>query len=323
MKLSRISRIVQILTSIQAGHNYSADELASLVGVSRRTVFRDLNELEAIGVPFRFDSEKGGYGIEPEFFLPPVDLNLKEALSLLLLVHKGRNHLPLPFKNAALLAGLKVENNLPKNIRQYCNMSLANISIRPDAHAPMDHLDGVFARLQDASRKRRKVQMHYQSIYEDKAIETILNPYHIMYNNRAWYVIGESSIHKSVRTFKLNRIMGLVVLDRCFVEKKSFDVTEYLGRAWSMIPEGRIYNISLRFSTKVARNVAEVQWHPTQKAEFNSDGSLTVEFRVDGLGEISWWILGYGDQVEVLSPAALRKRIAHTGARVADINGES
>jgi predicted DNA-binding transcriptional regulator YafY len=40
-----------------------------------------------------------------------------------------------------------------------------------------------------------------------------------------------------------------------------------------------------------------------------------VEFRVDGIEEISWWILGYGDQVEVLSPAVLRKRTAQTAKR--------
>jgi predicted DNA-binding transcriptional regulator YafY len=34
-----------------------------------------------------------------------------------------------------------------------------------------------------------------------------------------------------------------------------------------------------------------------------------MEFRVDGLGEISWWILGYGDKVEVLKPAELRKKV--------------
>jgi proteasome accessory factor B len=88
-----------------------------------------------------------------------------------------------------------------------------------------------------------------------------------------------------------------------------------------MIPEGRIYNIRLRFSSRVARNVAEVQWHSTQKAEFNDDGSLTVKFRVDGLGEISWWILGYGDQVEVLAPVMLRKKIARRAAKMAKLNG--
>jgi len=320
VKLSRVSRIVQILTTLQAGHSYSVDELAKLVGVSRRTVFRDLKELGTIGVPYRFDTRTGGYGIDPEFFLPPIDLNLPEALSLLMLVHKGRNHLPMPFKNSALLAGLKVENNLPAKIRHYCHTSLQKITIRPDAHAPMDLLDKVFAKLQEAIRKKREVNLGYHSLYEGKDITTTLCPYHLMYNNRAWYVIGESSLHKSIRTFNLNRIKELDLLERCFIDGGEFDIYEYLGRAWSMIPEGKIYHVKLRFAPKVAKNVAEVQWHGTQKTMFNEDGSLTAEFRVDGLGEISWWVLGYGDQVEVLAPGALRKQIAKTARRMVELN---
>ncbi len=323
MKLGRVSRIVQILTILQAGHYQSVDDLAELIGVSRRTLFRDLKELEAIGVPYRFDTQRGGYHIDPEFFLPPIDLNLPEALSLLLLVHKARNHLPMPFKNSALLAGLKVENNLPAKIRHYCHTSLQSISIRPDAHAPMDLLDKVFAKLQQAIRKKRKAKMAYHSLYDKKNITTTLKPYHLMYNHRAWYVIGESSLHKSVRTFKLNRIKELEILERCFIDGGKFDIYEYIGRAWSMIPEGKIYHVKLRFAPKVAKNVAEVQWHSTQKTALNEDGSLLAEFRVDGLGEISWWILGYGDQVEILAPAALRKRIEKTARRMVELNSKS
>ena len=223
------------------------------------------------------------------------------------------------FKNSALLAGLKIENNLPEKIRRYCNITLENISIRPDKHAPMDMLDNIFARLQNAVRKKRKVKLYYHSLYDRKDISVTLHPYHLMYNNRAWYVLGWSSLHKSVRTFKLNRIKEIELLEKCFVTSKKFDVHRYLGRAWSMMPEGKIYRVRLLFTPKVAQNVAEVQWHSTKKMVRNKDGSLTVEYRVDGLGEISWWILGYGDQVEVLAPAALRKLIAQTAQRMVEL----
>jgi proteasome accessory factor B len=320
MKLGRISRIVRILTLLQSGHSYSVDKFASILGVSRRTFFRDMKELEAIGVPYHFDTKTGGYNLDPEYFLPSVDLTLQEALSLLLLVHKGRNHLPLPFKNSALLAGLKVENNLPAEIRRYCSASLAGISIKPDRHAPMDVLDRVFAQLQEAIRKNRKVKMTYHSLYEREQIDLTLCPYHLFYNHRAWYVVGLSSLHDAVRTFKLNRIGTLELQSERFVAERKFDIVDYLGKAWSMIPEGRLYHVRLRFAPKVAQNVSEVRWHCTQKTTWNDDGSVTMEFRVDGLGEISWWILGYGDQVEVLAPTALRKQTAATAKRMAKIN---
>jgi len=82
-----------------------------------------------------------------------------------------------------------------------------------------------------------------------------------------------------------------------------------------LIPEsGPDQVIQVRFSKKVARNVAEVNWHKTQQIEWNDDGTLVFSAKVKGLSEVSWWILGYGDQAEVVKPAALRKMIAtHAG----------
>jgi len=323
MKLGRIGRIMQILTTLQAGKSYAVSDLSKMFGTSRRTIFRDLKELQAIGVPYRYDAERGGYVIGAEFFLPPVDLNLQEALSLLLLAHKASNHIQLPFKNSALFAALKIENNLPSRIRQYCNAALRNISARAGAQAPIRHLGGLdrtFAQLQNAIAKKRKVAMRYHSLFEGKIIDLELCPYHLFYNHRAWYALGHSSLHNSVRTFKLNRIKELQVTDKCFVGGENFNLYDYLGRAWSMIPEGRIYDIKLRFLPKVANNVAEVQWHSTQTVTYNSDGSATVEFCVDGLGEITWWILGYGDQVQVLAPKALRDKIMEVAKNMVKLN---
>jgi len=323
MKSSRVSRVVQILTTLQAGKSYAVSDLSKIFGTSRRTVFRDLKELRAIGVPYRYDARTGGYTIEPDFFLPPIGLNSQEALSLLLLVYKARNQLQLPFKNSALLAALKIENNLPAKIRRYCNTALRNISTRLSAQAPVHHsggLDKTFAQLQKAITKKHKVSISYNSLFDGKIIDVLLCPYHLLYNQRAWYVLGYSSLQKSVRTFKLNRIKELKDTGQYFLDGDNFDLQDYLGKAWSMIPEGRIYNIKLRFLPKVANNVTEVQWHSTQEVTRNSDGSATMEFRVDGLGEITWWILGYGDQVQVLAPRALRKRILETAKNMVKLN---
>ena len=96
MKRSRISRIMQILTTLQAGKSYAVSDLAKMFGTSRRTIYRDLKELQAIGVPYRYDVKTGGYTIGPEYFPPPVDLSLQEALSLLLPAHKASNQIQLP-----------------------------------------------------------------------------------------------------------------------------------------------------------------------------------------------------------------------------------
>jgi proteasome accessory factor B len=331
MKSSRVSRVVQILTALQAGRGYTAEQLSRMFGVSRRTLFRDLKELQNIGIrpqlsPLRPGSTAGeqrGYTLTQEQFLPPVNLNLQEALGLLLLVHKFRGQIQLPYKNAALLAAMKIESNLPPRVRRYCEHALARISAKasPQALVPNSPgLNNIFGSLQSAIAQRRKVHISYDSLFDGGVIDCDLSPYHLFYNQRAWYVVGHSSVHKSIRTFKLNRIKDAGILEDQFTDDDSFDITDYIGRAWSMIPEGRMYNVRLRFAPKVANNVAEVLWHATQKVTRNADGSSTLDFCVDGLGEITWWILGYGDQVEVLLPIALRNRIADIARKMMEIN---
>ncbi len=320
---------MQILTTLQAGKSYTVSDLSKMLGMSRRTIFRDLKELQAIGVPYRYDARTSGYMIEPEFFLPPIDLSLQEAMSLLLLLHKASNQIQLPFKNSVLLAALKIENNLPAKIRQYCNTALRNISIRVGAQTLFQHSDGLdktFAQLQQAIVKKRKVNILYHSLSEETIIDVELRPYHLLYNNQdnnqvrynsqAWFVLGHSSLHKSVHSFKLNRIRELKPTERCFVDGGNFDVNDYLGKAWSMRPEGQLYNIKLKFLPEVAHDVAEIQWHNTQQVTFEDDGSAIIEFRVDGLNEIVWWILSYGDKVQILAPKILRQRIIKTAQRM-------
>jgi proteasome accessory factor B len=314
---------MQILIALQAGKSCTVGDLSEMFGTSRRTIYRDLKELQAAGVPYHHDAETGGYAIKPEYFLPPANLNLREALSLLLLAHKVSNQVELPFKRSALLAALKIENNLPAKIRQYCSTALRNISAGADARAPIRQnarFDRIFAQLQEAIEKKRKVNICYHPLFESDVVNFKLCPYHLIYNNRVWHVLGRSSLHKSVRTFELSRIRELKTTEKCFLDDEHFDVSQHLSRAWSMVPEGRIYNVKLLFLPKVANSVAEVKWHSTQKVTRNDDGSAVVEFRIDGLSEITWWIFGYGDQVRVLAPQALRKRVLDVAKNMVKLN---
>ncbi len=309
MKTSRISRVIQLLTTLQSGQSYGSGDLAEILKISKRMVFRDLKELRKVGIPCSFSNKAHCYKIDPEFFLSVPNLDAQEALSLLLLTRKARNHIYFPFRDSALRAAIKIESKLPEKTKRFCNTALEKISIKADPQERLDLLDQKFAQFLEAILDKRVVAIHYDSPLERENIVTNLSPYHLMYNNNAWYVLGKTELDKKVRVFKLNHIKNLNILDKCFVEDETFDLSECLGRAWSMIPEGRLYNIKLRFLPEVARKVADIQWHSTQTVILQDDGSIIMEFRVDGLNEITWWVLSYGDQVQVLAPAALRQRV--------------
>jgi len=66
--------------------------------------------------------------------------------------------------------------------------------------------------------------------------------------------------------------------------------------------------------------VRESIWHPSQKLSDGPKGSVNMTVTVTGTLEITPWILGWGDAVEVLAPADLRKKISGVGTKMASRN---
>jgi len=318
MRVSRIYRLLQLITLLQSGRNYTPDELADELEVSKRTVFRDLNVLEMANIPYYFDSDRNGYRINGHFFLPPINLNLAEALSILALTGriKGANQLPL--LNQASRAAMKLETALPNSVKQYVGSIIERIGLHLGPLAKHEGLDGIFDDLVDATASKCICRITYHSFFEKSDIRTRIHPLRMVFFTRAWYVIAFSEMHKEVRTFKISRIENLSVCIDKFQPPKDFDGENYFGDAWQMIPEGKIHNVHIHFEPKVAGNVAEVLWHKSQKIEKNPDGSIEFRAKVDGLGEIGWWVLGYGDQAKVIKPAKLRNYIKSNAKAMLD-----
>jgi predicted DNA-binding transcriptional regulator YafY len=318
MKRDRTSRIIQLLTVLQSRRQHTAADLATVLGTSRRTVFRDLKSLKEAGVKYRFNQRGGCYDTKSSFLLPPLALTAEEAFALLLLVYKGRNHIVFPLRNAALMAGLKVENNLQSDIRRYCVRALRTVSYQPNPVTAGELYNKTFAQIQKAIMDKRQIKIRYYCPQKHREIDMEINPYHLIYSRQTWYLLGKPKSDARINAVRLSTIKNVHILDSSFIEEAPFDLHEYLGRAWSMLPEGRLYDVKLRFIPEVAYDVTAVRWHETQSVHFEDDGSAIVEFRVDGLNEITWWILSYGDQVEVIAPRVLRQRIIEIAQRIAN-----
>jgi predicted DNA-binding transcriptional regulator YafY len=311
MNVKRITRLLRLLQTLQSGGGQNADGLAHLCGVSRRTLFRDLESLRDSGVPLEFDKEQDRYSIAGSFFLPPTSFTAAEALSLIALAREMGRADRLPFYEGAYAAALKLEGSLPTALRQELQLATKSIRIKPSQINRLENKETIFQQLLDARCERHVVQIEYDSLTEWQKITTNLRPYQLLFSRHSWYVIGRSSLHAEVRTFNLGRIVSLKALHQKYSVPRGFNLDRYLRNAWNMIPgPEKDYLVVARFQPLVAKNVAEVGWHKTQQLRFLEDGSLEFRAKVSGLNEIVWWILGYGDQVEVLQPAKLRRLVA-------------
>lgn len=306
----------ELLRLLQTGPGQNANSLAQTCGVGRRTIFRDLEMLRSVGVQVEYEQDSERYSLAGNLAFPAANLDAHEALALLTLCHQLGGKQGLPFHGAARSAALKLESSLPAQLRDYLRGTGRGVQIRLEPRHKLEGFEGTFQRVVQAAALRRAVRIRYDSLAEQAVIQTKLYPYRIWFSRRSWYVVGRSSCHRAVRTFHLGRIQKLEQLDDSFDVPSGFSLQRYLGNAWHMIRErGEDHDIQIRFRKLVAQNVAEVVWHRTQKLAWNADGTLDFRVRVSGLNEISWWILGYGDQAEVIAPKELRQLIADRCAR--------
>jgi proteasome accessory factor B len=278
-------------------------------GVSRRTIFRDIDTLKQVGMPLLFDEVEQRYCIAGAHVLPPTNLTTEEALALIVLCHELGDRQAVAFYQPARRAALKLESSLPARLREHVRGVTGAITINLPPTNVLEGQQDLYQQLVDAAAQKRCVRIEYGSLTEWDDISTKLSPYRVWFSRRSWYVIGRSSIHRQTRTFNLSRIRSAEVLEDTFTIPRGFSIERYLRNAWHMIAAGRDRKVLVRFSKMVAQNVAEVAWHKTQKHSFNEDGTLDFSVTVSGLGEISWWILGYGDQAEVIEPEELRETI--------------
>lgn len=308
---------MQLLKNLQSGQGQDADGLAAECGVSRRTVFRDLATLRSSGVPLEFDADSERYFIPTDFFLPSTNFTAEEALAVIALAGQlgGRNQ--LPFYEPARRAALKIESNLPHKLREEVDALSRLVQIDLKQVNQLEGMNATYHQLGEAITHGRVMKITYDSLTEWEKITTRLRPYRLLFNKRSWFVIGRSSMHREVRTFNVSRINSIEPTKQTYKIPRNFNLEEYLGNAWNMIPdEGPDHQVVIHFLPLVAQNVAEVSWHLTQETRYLADGSLEFRAQVSGLNEISWWVLGYGDQAEVVKPARLRKLVAQRAANM-------
>ena len=168
--------------------------------------------------------------------------------------------------------------------------------------------------LTQAWAERRTVRFTYDASIHDRARrsrEAVVRPWYLEPSlaTHALYLIGWDETRDAVRTFKVDRIRDLSVTPHQF-EPPEGTIDQAMRSAWDIIADQPATDVVLRFDAAVAARVRETTWHPSERVELATDGSLTWRARVSGTIEIRVWILQWGHQVEVLEPAELRDEVA-------------
>lgn len=317
---TRIHRLLRLVILVQSGRHRTKD-LAEICGTSVRNIYRDLKELEGAGVPIRFDDADDCYRLDPGFFLPPMQLTLEECLAMSVLSEQLGGQKQVPFLREALHAMRKIESQLPAALRDQLDAERRMLEVRTAPGEPADHHRDVYAKVQEAIRGRRAIEVSYESATgQDAGRSTsfLLEPYALFFSVRAWYAVGRRVDKDEVRSLKLSRFGAIRPTGRGYRIPKSFSLERHLGNAWRMIRGRPDHAVAIDFDPEFAPTVSDTIWHRTQHVEHRRDGGCTISFTVSGLEEIAWWVLSMGPHATVRSPKVLAELVRDLARRTAD-----
>ncbi len=304
----RLGRVLKILELIQGNGRWDASNLAVELECSERTIHRYLDVLKYAGVPYWFDKEQSCYRVRPGFRFPVLNLNEDELLGQALAgsvsarddIGVGRGGQITTEKLAA------VSDTKAKSLLEQASQLVSVLDLKLVDHS--QHQETIRT-IQWALLKSRQLTGTYQSPYAERPGRVALHPYRLCLVRHAWYLIARPGEQDQPRPYRANRFKTLQILDAPADVPADFDLQAFLGNAWGIFRGDKTYDVEIHFSADAATQVTETRWHHTQQAKRHRDGSVTLTFRVDGLDEIIWWLLGWSGFAKVVKPEALRIRL--------------
>lgn len=295
-----IDRLIQIIFLLLRHENITAKQLAQELGVSTRTIYRDINTLSIAGIPIT--SQKGyggglslleGFALDKSYFTQEEQSNIIQALQIL-----KSSHYPDADRTLNKVAGL-FSHTLQS-----------------------DWLEIDFSYWGSPEKERRNMTALERAVINKYVIrftyynseltitEQTVEPLKLLFKSHSWYLIAFSRRRKEIRTYKLSRIRNLQITDQLFDRSLPADFS--LTPAYQ--EEYNIPLFKLRFSEKIAYKVYdEFQEEYIKKLE---DGTLEVTFRYQLSDWTFLYLLSFGEYVEIIEPVEARMLLKEKAQKI-------
>ncbi|MCA9004684.1 MAG: WYL domain-containing protein [Planctomycetaceae bacterium] len=311
MVAGRIHRLLRLIALLQSGRVYNSAQLASECEVSRRTVFRDLKTLQEAGIYVLYDDDKQGYLLPWRTIVPFKDLTFEEVLALFVLSQDlDKTIVGLPLDGIARSASAKILSSLPDTLRDQVIEAAQSVSIWLTPCNPSIRNELHYKTILKAVTAKQNVRIHYDCPKEQKTVSTMLSPYHMLYSNREWFVVGRSSVDRGIKVFPILKIIKSELLDERFKKPSRFKLDRYVGNTWDPVRQSsRTVSVKIRFHSDAAQAVSHISWDPSQEIRKLKGGTIEFRARVSNPDQMTDWLLSFGNQAEVISPPSLRKLV--------------
>ncbi len=304
----RFWRLLQIDEALRTKTYPEITTLAEELDVSTRTIQRDIEFMRYMyKAPIAYDRIKRGYFYEGNsFFLKSVFLNEEEFFSIAIFEKLLRQYRNTPIED--LLQGVfeKIFATLPEKSVLIDSCWLDNsVTFIADPAPDINHQ--TFSSVFTAIKLRMPIGFSYRSLKTDSYEKRKINPYHIICQRGAWYVIGFCRNKNDLRIFSFSRIKDLHLFEtEQFEMPADFNPEKYIDKnigVW--LTKREPFTVRLLFSNEVGVFAEERMWSKEQTVTVHDDKTVEVSFKTTQLEEIKRFVLGQDATVQVLEPQEL------------------
>lgn len=310
--MNRMDRLLGIVLELQRRKHVRAEDLAAKYETSKRTIYRDMQALGETGVPIIAEAGKG-YSLVAGYFLPPLSFTSEEATMLALGSDLMAQHFDAQYRAAAESAAAKLETVLPLAQRaQVAHLRKSIVFIVPETLAS-ESVAALLPVLRRALLERRTIRFHYHTRYthdgEPAKKTRAADPYGMYHYGDAWYLVAFCHLRQSVRSFRLDRLSQLKVLDQRFELSADFKLEEPAE------DDSRKVTVRVLFDEAAAPWVRESRAYAVTSIVEQGEG-LLVTYRVNEACELLQWLLSWGSHARVIEPASLREELAEEARKI-------
>ncbi len=304
----QLERILEIDRQIRAGMHPNADTIAAKFETGRRVIFKDREFLLRLGAPLAYSREhKGWYYTDPSFALPGTYVTEGELLAFFLSVEIARRHMGTHLEQSLCAAAEKIARTLKGKVKVELGSLAKFCSFEHTATALAN--EETLLRLYKSIEQNRQVELRYLSASKGEETERTVDPYHLYNREGNWYLIAHDHLRGDIRTFHLDRIQAMQVLQTGFSPPPGFNAEEWIRNGFQAEHGETVREVAVRFDARQARWIRERQIHETQQIEELEDGGVILRMRTSGLEAVKRWVMQYGAHAEVLAPDELRAAV--------------
>lgn len=261
------SRVLQLLGLLQSRRVWTGQELAERLGVTGRSVRRDVERLRDLGYPVHASKGRdGGYQLGAGAALPPLLLDPDEAVAMAVCLRLAAGGSVAGVGESALRALSKLDQVMPSRLRsQVSAVHEATVMLTGNVPAEEVSPDDLMT-LARACRDREHVGLGYT----DRAgnlTQRRVEPYQLVTTGRRWYLLAFDRDRQDWRTLRLDRMVDVSAAGTTFSAREAPDAAQYVRRAISSSPY---------------RHVARVRFHASESAVAQMYSATTVQIEPDG-----------------------------------------